>query len=100
MASNSKYGGCSFSEAKAKAKANAQGSDIGANAIRGGTEGNCNRKGAIATCVGLEARSKRRMLRFEEAYATGVGTEVNARLGTEVNCHATELDIAIEHVRQ
>ena len=87
------------SEAKAKAKASAQGSAIGANAIRVGPNGNCNRKGAIATCVGLEARSKRRMLRFEEANATGVGTEVNARLGMEVNCRAKGLDIVIEHLR-
>ena len=85
MAINRRYGGCSFFEAKAKAEANAQGNgnpsvasrglslnalqgnDIGANAIRFGPEGNCNRKGAVATSVRSEARSKQRMLCFEEA---------------------------------
>ena len=53
----------------AKAKANAQCNggifgDFGASASRVGPEGNCNRKGAIATFVRSEAKNKRRMLRF------------------------------------
>ena len=68
-----------FSEAMAKTKANAQFNggnfgDFGASASRVGPEGNYNRKGAIATLVRSEARSKHRMLRLEE---TNIGTEVN-----------------------
>ena len=80
------------SEGMAKTKANAQcngGSfgDFSASASRVGPEGNCNRKGAIATLVRSEARNKQRMLRFEEA-----------SVGTEVNNHTDDLNIWFAHL--
>ena len=83
--------GARFSKAKAKAKANAQGngSNIGANANEVGPEGNCNRKGAIATYVRSEARSKHRMLRRDEA-----------NVGTEVNNHVDDLSIMFAHLHR
>lgn len=51
-----------------------RGDDMSAKANRVGPEGKCDRKGAIAISVRLEAKKDRRMLRLVEA---NVGTEDN-----------------------
>ena len=64
-----------------------RGRDIGASASRVGPEGKCNRKGAIATSVRLEAKKDRKMLRLERA-----------NVGTEDNIHTDDLNMLFAYL--
>ena len=71
-----------------EANANAQG--VGASVgIEGMAKANAQGIGASAVRVGPEARSKHRMLRFEEA-----------SVGTEVNNHVDDLNILFAHLNR
>ena len=96
MASNSRYEGCSFFSRQVAIQQSLQwgsspsalqGNGIGAKAIRVGPEGKCNRKGAVATSVRLEAKKDRRMLILEEA-----------NVGTEDNNHTDDLNMVFAHL--